>query len=66
MESMFYLPEETVYQDEAKRFFEREAPPYVQAMDRKNEYAFEMLKKMGRGATSGCVSRRSTGAAAAT
>ena len=48
MESIFYSQEEAAYSDEARDFFEKEAPPYVWAMDRRNEYPFEMLKKMGQ------------------
>jgi alkylation response protein AidB-like acyl-CoA dehydrogenase len=47
MESIFYSEEEIAYRDEARRFFEKEAPPFISAMEKENKYPFEMLKKMG-------------------
>ncbi|MBW1790343.1 MAG: acyl-CoA/acyl-ACP dehydrogenase, partial [Deltaproteobacteria bacterium] len=47
MEPIFYSEEENAYQQEAQAFFEREAPPFIVSMERKNEYPFELLKKLG-------------------
>ena len=47
MESIFYTPEEQAYAQEARTFFEKEAGPSVKAMDRENQYPFELLRKMG-------------------
>ncbi len=47
MESMFYTEKEIAYQEEARAFFEKEAPPYIATMEKDNEYPFGMLKKMG-------------------
>ena len=47
MESIFYTPEEQAYAQEARAFFEKEARAAVLAMDRENQYPFELLKKMG-------------------
>ncbi len=47
MESVFYSEHEIAYRDEAKRFLEKEAPPFISAMEKENKYPFEMLKKMG-------------------
>jgi len=45
--TIFYSEEEMIYRDEARAFFEREVPHYIDAMERQNKYPFEMLKKMG-------------------
>jgi alkylation response protein AidB-like acyl-CoA dehydrogenase len=47
MEPIFYSEEEITYQKEAQAFFETEAPPFILSMERKDEYPFELLKKMG-------------------
>lgn len=47
MESIFYSEEEKAYGDEARVFFEREAPAYIPSMENENKYPFGMLKKMG-------------------
>ena len=48
IESIFYSEEEMAYRDEARAFFEREAPAYIPSMDNENKYPFGMLKKMGK------------------
>ncbi|MCF8040647.1 MAG: acyl-CoA dehydrogenase family protein [Desulfarculaceae bacterium] len=48
MESIFLSEQEQAYALEAREFFKREARPHILAMDRENEYPFELLKKMGK------------------
>jgi len=48
MESIFLSEKEQAYALEAREFFKREARPHILAMDRENEYPFELLKKMGK------------------
>lgn len=48
MESIFLTEQEQAYALEAREFFKREARPHILAMDRENEYPFELLKNMGR------------------
>jgi len=47
MESIFYSEKELRYQDDARAFFERNAPPFIDSMERENKYPFELLRKMG-------------------
>ncbi len=47
MDPMFYSEEELAYQQEARTFFEKEAPPFIATMERDEAYPFDMLKKMG-------------------
>jgi alkylation response protein AidB-like acyl-CoA dehydrogenase len=47
MDSIFLSEQEKAYAEKARKFFSREAPATVLAMDRENEYPFELLKKMG-------------------
>jgi len=47
MESIFYSEEEIRSQADARGFFEREAPPFIESMERENGYPFELLRKMG-------------------
>lgn len=47
MDTIIYSPEEMEYQKRTRKFFEQEIGPYVLPMDRKNEYPFELLKKLG-------------------
>lgn len=46
MESIFYSQSEKQYAEEARAFFEKEIAPHVEAMDRKNQYPFHLLKKL--------------------
>jgi len=46
MASFFYSEEEREYAREARGFFEKEVGPHVEAMDRKKEYPFALLKKL--------------------
>src|SRR4030043_1942797 len=46
MESIFYAEEERRYAKEAREFFAKEIGPHVEAMDRKKEYPFALLKKL--------------------
>jgi len=48
MESFFFSEEEQAYAREVKEFLRLEARSHVLAMDRQNEYPFELLKKMGQ------------------
>jgi alkylation response protein AidB-like acyl-CoA dehydrogenase len=48
MDSIFYSPEEMEFARQARAFFEQEAGPSIRAMDRENQYPFELLKKMGQ------------------
>ncbi len=46
MDSIFYTEEERIYAREARGFFAKEIAPYVEAIDQKNEYPFQLLKKL--------------------
>lgn len=46
MSSISYSEEERKYAGEARNFFEKEIGPYVESMDRKNQYPFDLLKKL--------------------
>ena len=46
MDSIFYSQEERQYTQEARDFFTQDIGPYVEAMDRKNQYPFDLLKKL--------------------
>jgi alkylation response protein AidB-like acyl-CoA dehydrogenase len=48
MASFFYSEEENLYAQEARNFFEKEIGPHVESMDRKNEYPFDLLKRLAR------------------
>ena len=48
MESIFYSEEERRYAKEAREFFAKEIGPHVEAMDRKNQYPFDLLKKVAQ------------------
>lgn len=48
MEAIFYSPEENRYAEEARAFMAKEIAPYVESMDRKNQYPFDLLKKLAR------------------
>jgi len=48
MPSLFYSEEERQYAEEARAFFDKEIGPHVESMDRKNEYPFDLLKKLAR------------------
>jgi len=44
---IFYSEQELEYQRGARGFFETEAPRFIRTMEEKNEYPFDLLKKMG-------------------
>ncbi len=44
---LFYSKEELELRDQAKEFVEKEIAPHVEAMDRENQYPFELLRKLG-------------------
>lgn len=44
---LFYSEEEMAYRDRARALVEKEIAPHVAAMDRENEYPFDLLKKLG-------------------
>ncbi|KPK91388.1 MAG: hypothetical protein AMJ94_07320 [Deltaproteobacteria bacterium SM23_61] len=46
MSSLFYSEGERQYAKEARGFFEEEIAPHVQSMDRRNQYPFDLLKKL--------------------
>jgi len=46
--SIFYSAEEEQYASTANFFFTEEIGPYVEAMDRENQYPFPLLKKMAQ------------------
>jgi len=48
MDSPSYSQEERKYAGEARDFFEKEIGPYVESMDRKNQYPFDLLKKLAQ------------------
>jgi len=48
MEGIFYSEEERRYAKEAREFFAKEIGPHVEAMDRKNQYPFDLLKKVAQ------------------
>ena len=47
MVGIFYSEQELEYQRGARGFFETEAPRFIRTMEEKNEYPFDLLKKMG-------------------
>lgn len=47
MDTIVYTPDEIEYQKNTRKFFEHEVGTYVLPMDKKNEYPFELLKKLG-------------------
>ena len=47
MESIFLSDKEQAYAQQVRAFLTQEARPHVLAMDRDNEYPFELLRKMG-------------------
>lgn len=48
MASIFYSEEERKYAEEARNFLEKEIGPHVESMDRKNQYPFDLLKKLAQ------------------
>ena len=46
MSSLSYSEKERKFAEEARNFFEKRIGPYVESMDRKNEYPFDLLKKL--------------------
>jgi alkylation response protein AidB-like acyl-CoA dehydrogenase len=48
MASVFFSKQEKAFAEEARRFFEKEIGPQVEAMDRNNEYPFTLLRKLAQ------------------